>query len=123
MNTSHATSAGGAASGISLGQLPIFQLGFWRFLMVITGLVAGVFGTWNLPRQESLDGLHQQLEALEQQRAELVRGAEEDRRWYDGIAEDPRVEAFLLEGTFGAEPDRGIPLRLWLTGARPEPTP
>ena len=91
--------------------------------MVFGGVVAGVAGTWNLPRQESLRGLQEQLHHLEQTRETLVRETAEERRWYEGVALDRRVETHVLESALGPEPDRGIPLRLWLTGTRPEPTP
>lgn len=111
----------GRGSLIALPNIAIFRLSFLRFVLLLTGVTAGVVATWNADRHRQVDALQSELGRLERIRSELEIGLASDRRWYDGLERDPRVERELLEQFLGRSEDAGIPLDHWLDGERPDP--
>ena len=118
-----AASSSVLASPLLRSFFPGFSLSFLRFLLVVAGVSAGVVGTWNVDRHDRVDSLREELRRKESLSFELRHALAEERKVYDGLATDPRLEMHYLEHIFGPAEERGIPLDRWLAGERFEPDP
>ena len=68
-----------------------------QFLLILVGVGAFVAAGWNAPRHREIRELERRVEEQSAIRLEGQKALEEERRWYDGIETDPRVESELLQ--------------------------
>jgi len=113
--------ARGASAGRPARRL--LDLGLLNFLLVLIGTSSLVAGTWNARRHVEIAELRGARDRLERERGDLVRAIEDERRWYEGIENDPLLEKELLGRLLGPSPEEGIPLSEWLRGSGPAPQP
>lgn len=117
--SAHAGSLRGADAGRPARRL--LDLGLLNFTLLMIGTSSLVAGTWNARRHIEVAQLRGARDRLERERTGLEAAIADERRWYDGMAEDPLLRRELLERLLGPSTEEGIPLSEWLEGGGAAP--